>query len=418
MAKSERFVLTFRLKTELWQEDIIDKRIEAGRKIYNQLVSESQKRWNELRKSKKYRSLLASLTGDKKHDKLIWQKINKLRTDAELSKNGLKNMATKVYKCYKHLIGSHVAQAIAEDLWLAYEKLFYGNGRKIRYRKYGQRNSLETNHNGTTIRFKAEKRILEWTKLSIPVVVDEKNSYEVKALEMPIAYCRVLKKIIRGKRKYYLQVVFKGENPAKRRKLDGSFVHILGEGDVGIDIGTSTVAYSSKTEVRDEELADKAQGMEREKQLLQHKLDRSRRATNPDNFNEDGTAKKGRCHWIRSKRYLKTLLCLKEIMRKQAAVRKIQHEILANHIISLGDKFYIEQMDFKALQRRAKKTEVSEKTGKFKRKKRFGKSLAIGDDLKTFDIEKCNSRYENFLVLHDKEVERLSSKKNLSCIGI
>ena len=33
-------------------------------------------------------------------------------------------------------------------------------------------------------------------------------------------------------------------------------------------------------------------------------------------------------------------------------------------------------MSFKALQRRSKKTEMSEKTGKFKKKKRFGKSLS------------------------------------------
>ena len=42
----------------------------------------------------------------------------------------------------------------------------------------------------------------------------------------------------------------------------------------------------------------------------------------------------------------------------------------------LGDIFYIEEMNFKALQKRAKKTEVSEKTGKYKKKKRFGKTIA------------------------------------------
>lgn len=487
--KKERFILTFKLQTEPWQEDIIDKRIEAGRKIYNQLVHESLKRWNELKKSKKYRTLLKSLTHDKEKDLPIWQEINRMREEVGLSQYGLKNMATKAYKYYSHLIGSHVAQAIGADLWNAYKKMFFGNGRKIRYRKYGQRNSLETNHNGTTIRFKPEKRILEWSKLSIPVVADEKNPYEMEALEMPVAYCRVLQKIIRGKRKYYLQVVFKGQKPAKRRKSDGSFVHVLGQGDVGIDIGVSTIAFTSKDEVHIYELADKAQGLERERLLLQRKMDRSRRATNPENFNKDGTAKKG-CHrWVRSNRYFKTLLKLKEISRKQAAIRKYQHELLTNHILTLGNKFYVETMNFKGLQKRAKKTEISKKTGKYKRKKRYGKSLVnrapammisilarklgyfhiplveintwkakasqfnhltkechkktrsqrwaivngrkvqrdmyssflimnINEDLKTYNMEKCNSRYEKFLVLHDKEVARLRGKKNLRCVGI
>ena len=65
---------------------------------------------------------------------------------------------------------------------------------------------------------------------------------------------------------------------------------------------------------------------------------------------------------------------MKELYRKQAAVRRYQHECLANYIISLGDKFYVEKMNFSGLQRKAKKTEKNE-DGRFKRKKRFGKSI-------------------------------------------
>lgn len=490
MAKDNKyFILRFKLKTEPWQEDIIDKRIEAGRKVYNQMVSESLKYWYELKKSKQYRALLKSLTGDKKKDKTIWKEISKLRTDAGLSKFGLKNLATKCYKYYKHLIGSHVAQALADNLWNAYEDLFFRDGKKILYRKYGQCNSLETNHNGTTLRFKPELRQLEWSKLRIPVIVDENNTYEVESLVMPIAYCRILRKFIKGKRKFYLQVVFTGSKTFKRRKSDGSFVHKLGKGDVGIDIGVSTVAYASESEVRIQELADKAQGYERERVLLQRKLDRSQRAMNVDNYNPDGTIKKGHRRWVRSKRYVKTLMRIKEIYRKQAAMRKLQHELLANHVLALGDRFLVEEMNFKKLQKRARKNESSGKENKPKRKKCFGKSLAnrgpamfisilrrklsyfgkelikintreakasqfnhvtkeyhkkmlserwnliegkkiqrdmysaflimnINNDLKTFNLEKCNNRYENFIILHDKEVKRLTNQSNPSCLGI
>ena len=285
-----------------------------------------------------------------------------------------------------------------------------------------------------------------------------------------------------------MQLVFQGEKPAKQRKSDGSFVHILGKGDVGIDIGTSTVAWSSESSVKIVELASKAQGHEREKQLLQRKLDRSKRINNPDNYKEDGTVKKGVHAWVRSKRYVKSLLCLKEVQRKQAAVRKLQHELLANELLRQGDTFYVETMNFKGLQTRAKNTEKNAQ-GKFKRKKRFGKSLAnrapsmflailnrklsyfrkslieidtfsarasqfnhidesyqkkklserwnvingmkvqrdmysaflimnINPDLKTFNLEKCNKRFENFLHLHNQEVKRLLGNRNLSCIGI
>ena len=486
--RKDCFILQFRLKTERWQEDVIDSRLEAGRKIYNTLTSKSLKRLKELKKTKAYRNLIERLNKDKEHDKLIWDEIHQLRQKAGLTEYGLSRMATPIRQHFKKQINAPIAQALSKRLWKSFEKLFYGDGKRIYFKKYGQINSLEGKTNDTGIRFKTITHTCEWSGLKIPVLVDETNLYEVESLTHPIAYCRLVRKFVRGKKKYYLQIIFRGEKLAKRRKSDGSFVHILGKGDVGIDIGTSTVAWSSESSVKIVELANRAQGHEREKQLLQRKLDRSKRMNNPDNYNEDKTTKKGTHLWIRSKRYVKTLFRLKEVQRKQAAVRKLQHELLANELLRQGDTFYVETMNFKGLQARAKKTEKNAQ-GKFKRKKRFGKSLAnrapsmflnilkrklnyfgkplieidtfsarasqfnhidgfyqkkklserwnaingmkvqrdmysaflimnINPDLKTFNLEKCNKRFENFLHLHNQEVNRLLRNKNLSCIGI
>lgn len=40
------------------------------------------------------------------------------------------------------------------------------------------------------------------------------------------------------------------------------------------------------------------------------------------------------------------------------------------------------------------------------------------DDLKSFEIDKCNDRFENFYRLHNLEVDRLTDKNNLSSIAI
>ena len=258
-----------------------------------------------------------------------------------------------------------------------------------------------------------------------------------------------------------------------------------------MDIGTRTIAVSSKSDVKMLELADRVQNIENQKQKLLRKLDRSRRSTNQENYNEDGTIKKQgnkRIIWNKSNHYIKYQNQLKELYRKQADIRKYQHECLANYIISLGNKIYIEKMNFSGLQKCAKNTEKNDK-GKFKKKKRFGKSLAnkasamllkiinrklnyfgeklieinifeakasqfnhfdktytkkslaqrwndfngikvqrdmystflimnIGEDLKSFDIDKCNERFENFYRLHNLEVKRLIGQKNLSSIGI
>ena len=44
--------------------------------------------------------------------------------------------------------------------------------------------------------------------------------------------------------------------------------------------------------------------------------------------------------------------------------------------------------------------------------------MNISNDLKSFDIDKCNERSENFYRLHNLEVDRLKGHKNLSSIAI
>ena len=48
--------------------------------------------------------------------------------------------------------------------------------------------------------------------------------------------------------------------------------HYIGKGDIGIDIGTRTVAISSKSDVKILELADRVQNIENQKQKLLRKM--------------------------------------------------------------------------------------------------------------------------------------------------
>jgi len=156
---------------------------------------------------------------------------------------------------------------------------------------------------------------------------------------------------------------------------------------VGLDIGTSTIAIVSNEEAKLLELAPKIDTLENKKRILVRKLDRQRRCNNPNNYNVDGTIKKGiKLYWNNSKRYLKTKLKLKEIQRKQKSLRKQSHEKLANYIIGLGNQIYVEDMNFKGLQKRAKKTTIDKQTGKFNKKKRYGKSLANKAPAKLIEI--------------------------------
>ena len=210
-----------------------------------------------------------------------------------------------------------------------------------------------------------------------------------------VKYCRLKREIVRGKYKFYTQLVFEGIPPIKYDKETGEIRGRCISGDVGLDIGTQTIAIASDKEVKILELADKVQPKHNELRKWQRKLDRSRRATNPDNFNEDGTIKKGiKLEWKKSNHYKETQLKIKELYRKQRVIRKQQHEELANEIISLGKNIKVEQMNFQGLAKRSRKTEKNEK-GKFKRKKRFGNSIANRSPAMLLSIIDRKLKYQN-----------------------
>jgi hypothetical protein len=103
-------------------------------------------------------------------------------------------------------------------------------------------------------------------------------------------------------------------------------------------------------------------------------MDRSRRATNSDNYNEDGTIRKGKKTWNYSKRYKKLREKHRELCRISAVNREYANNELANKMRALGDVLVTESKNAKRLHKRAKET-TKNKNGKFNRKKRFGKSI-------------------------------------------
>ena len=148
------FIVQFPLRTEKYQEDILDKRFEIGRQIYNSLVNVTQKRYKEMIKTTKYRNLMSQLSGDKKKDKLIWKEISEIRKQYGMSEYSFHADVKKMQKHFSDNIDAFTSQKIATNLWKAYDKFFYENGEKIHYKKYDNLNSLEGKSNKTGIRFK------------------------------------------------------------------------------------------------------------------------------------------------------------------------------------------------------------------------------------------------------------------------
>lgn len=216
-----------------------------------------------------------------------------------------------------------------------------------------------------------EKENIELFKSNQPV----KSTYRV-------LYNRIVLKKIRGKIRVYLQIVYEGK-AVPRRNRDGSFRHNYGEGNVGIDIGTQSVAIVSKNNATLKNLAErskKALKFEKKIRAIERAMDRSKRINNCDFFNNNGTFKKYSERpkdivWKNSKRYLNLKDKRKELHRKAASSRKYAINEDVNFVRSLGNKVIIEKMNIQGLQKRAKETTINEKTGRFNKKKRYGKSI-------------------------------------------
>ena len=116
------FTVEFPLRTEKYQEDILNKRFEIGRQIYNSLFNVTQKRYKEMIKTKKYRNLISSLTGNKKSDKDIWKQINDIRKQNGMSEYSFHKDVKMMQKHFRDNVDSNTAQKIATALWKSYEK--------------------------------------------------------------------------------------------------------------------------------------------------------------------------------------------------------------------------------------------------------------------------------------------------------
>ena len=379
-------VLTLTLLTEPGQEHIIEKRFKIIEHLKNQLISIELRKIKNLQRTKAYKNLIKQIESVPKSERTaLYKERNKMLKDAGFSQyTFMDDMAGKKSLMQKHFeshINVQIAHKAAIDVWSSFEKFLFGTGQIVHYQKRGTLSSVASKSPKTGMFYYSDENIFKWsgggTKPKGGIILclrvaSVKTNYEKEMVaNNEIKYYRVVRKWMKTKYKYYLQITFAGKPADKHREIS--------TGRVGIDIGTQTIAIASDKSVKLLELADKVNKNHIKKCELQRKLDRSRRYTNPDNFNPDGTVKRGtkghKLKWNKSKHYIEIAGKIRELERKNADIRKYQHTCLANDILAMGNQIYIEPMNYKGLQKRVKETQVDEK-GRYKKKKRFGKSLA------------------------------------------
>lgn len=377
MAKSEgpRSVLTLPLLTEPWQEHILAKRFKIMEHLYNSLVSFELKKLHRVQQTPEYREL-DKLIQDTPKDKRkpLYNKRTKLLRDNGFSEYDFIDDITNMQKHFVEHIAAQIAHKTASDVWRAFDKYLYGNGKSVHFKRRGTLDSIANKKCGNGMSYSdhcftwSGGRCTNAIKLTIKVAYPQ-TDYEREMLTHECKYFRVVRKWVKNRFKYYLQLTLDGNSYIKKK-------HFVKEGRVGIDIGTQSIAIASEHGVHLYELANRVNTNHKRMLYLQRKMDSSRRSTNPDNYNPDGTIRRGiKLRWTYSNHYKRYAAQVRQLQRKNADIRKLQHYELANEILQMGNEIYVEPMEYKALQKRAKETTVNAK-GRYNRKKRFGKSLA------------------------------------------
>ena len=370
---TDSFTLTLRLDVNKNQTDILDKHFSVGCHLYNIGVKEAKKRLNKLYKDKGYQTIIKAYAKNKKFIADQKSQLSSIRDKYNLtgqySFEKYLNKGRQKYSCY---IDADTCAVIANTVWKSVESNIFGNGEDIYFKKNKDFNSLASKSNKQGIIYRYKR--IKWIGLDIPVIIQKNDNYAIECLDNHrIKFCRIKRKWHKHNYRYYAELVFEGIPPQKNRKY--------GNGRVGIDIGTSTIAAVSNKGVMLKELNDGVDSIDKEIAKLNRKADRQRRANNPDNYNPDGTirrkSKTFKRKWIISSKQKITYDKLKELNRiRSDKLKQFQNE-LANEIVSMGNDIVIEAMNIQGLQKRSKNTEISDKTKRYKKKKRFGKSIQI-----------------------------------------
>lgn len=370
----DRCILTLPLLAEPYQIHLMEKRFKIMEHLQNSLVALELRKLRNLQRTRKWRALEEQIRETPKEGrKVLYRERGELLKEAGFSEFQFKDDMTNMQKHFVEHIAVHVAHRAASDVWRAFDKHLYHGGKRLHFKKRGTLSSIANQKAGNAMAYRDGSLI--WSggqgKNSIKLKIRVRKPdtlYEQEMLKKEMKYFRVVRKWIKDEYKYYVQFTLVGEPVRKEREI--------GQGRVGIDIGTQSAAIVSEERVSLIELADRVNDNHRKLLALQRKMDASRRATNPDNYADDGTIRRGiRLKWVKSRRYERLAGAARELQRKNADIRKYQHTCLANEILRQGTEVYVEDMDFRSLQRRAKQT-TKNAAGRFNRKKRFGKSLA------------------------------------------
>ena len=217
---------------------------------------------------------------------------------------------------------------------------------------------------------KTGKERVFWNGLEITLVPPTVDEYTMAIDKDSLKFAGIGREMIMGRMEYYIRLSYKGASP-------NAEIYHGPVGTVGLDVGPSVIAVCSASFAGLIPLFPNCSRYDKEIYEIQRYLNRSSRTNNPQNYNEDGTTKPAeeREPWKDSKSYMEAKSRLKELYRLKKEEREQYQDGVINFILSLGNRFVTEEVNWNDLARRSKNIRVNKKTGRPYSKSRFGKSI-------------------------------------------
>lgn len=336
--KSDSFVLELPLRANPAQERVLLVRLDCARQLYNACLGEALRRLALLRESRVFRAACRLGRGPGRT-----AEFRRLNESFGFREYDLHAYAARV-KNGCHLgdhLDIHVCQKVATRAFKSVQEYAFGKRGRPRFKGFNQFDSVEGKDNATGIRWRAD-RVL-WRGLELPALFDPRDEHGVQAhgLGCRTKYVRLVRRKLAGKNRFYAQLVQEGQPVAR---------HAVGDGVVGLDLGPSTIAAVSASAAFLEPFCAELSPIRGAVRRLQRRLDRSRRAVNPEAFNADGTVRPG-VRLKKSNAYRRDQARLGDLNRRLAAWRKALQGRLANRVLGLGRFINLEKVSYRAWQR-------------------------------------------------------------------
>jgi len=361
-SKTPTFLLELPLRIDAGQAKRLPAHFEAARCLYNTLLGEALGRLNQMRADPAWQAARAIPKTQKQERAAAF---SHLRQQYGFSEYALHDFAKRANCTWiSDHIDAMLAQTLASRAYQAVNRVCLGKAKKVRFKSKGRGlDSVENKWEKSGLRFllqppeEGNQGWLVWGKDRLPAIIDWNDPVVKHGLDHHIKYARLIRRKASSPNaqgadcqgyRYYVQLALAGTPYQKKKNTPGHEV-------IGLDLGPSTLAIVPREEeARLVPLCEELRPDARKKRRLERKLDRQRRANNPQNYDEKGRVKKHGKHrltWKNSKGYLATKRRLAHHERKLAAHRKSLHGRLVHEIIRVGNDIRIEKVSYKGWQK-------------------------------------------------------------------